>query len=398
MKDRELVLGDRAIGAGGPVFVIADLGLSHGGSLSQLCKLIDSAAQAGVDGIRVHAHRAERLIASDPARGESSDERDVILRLRSAEISMESLHRLKEHADSRGICYLPTPSDEETADELDQLGIPAYRIASSDLTHIPLLRHVASKGRPVFLSTGMSYLSEVADAVWALRSGGASEIVLMHCVTNPPAPAESLNLRAIQTLRDHFELPVGYSDHSEGALFPLIAATLGAVVVEKTLTLTKSAEDPARVTAVEPEEMRAMVQNLRALELSLGDGRKRPASCEEVNRVQFRRSIVAACDIRAYESVTQWMLTCKRPGGGIEPGRMERLVGMQARRNLAKDRILRWDDLAAAAGREPEGLAGLLDREFPADSSCREALEDSAFGSADFQAAGVSPQGGRRRL
>jgi len=397
MKDKELVLGERAIGAGGPVFVIADVGLSHGGSLSQLFKLIDLAAQAGADGIGIHAHRAERLFAADHARGDSSD-REVIQRLRSAEISAEGLHRLKEHADSRGVCYLPTPSDEETVDSLDQWGIPGYRVASSDLTHIPLLRHIASKGRPVFLSTGMSYLREVADAVWALRSGGAAEIVLMHCVASPLAPAESLNLRAIRTLRDHFELPVGYSDHSEGALFPLIAATLGAVVVEKTLTLSKSAEDPARVTAIEPEEMCAMVRSLRAMELSLGDGRKRPASCEEVSRVQSRRSIVAACDIRAYESVTRWMLACKRPGNGIEPGRMERLVGMQARRNIARDKTLRWDDLAAAAGRDSEDLAGLLDREIDASGSCRTAFEDNAHGSEDLQSAGISPQGGRRRI
>jgi len=397
MRDRELILGERAVGAGGPVFVIADIGLSHGGSLPQLCRLIDFAAQAGVDGIRIHAHRVERLFASDPARAESSDQ-EVIQRLRAAEISAEGLSRLKEHADSRGICYLPTPTDEETVDLLDQLGVQAYRVASCDLTHIPLLHHIASKGRHVFLSTGMSHLSEVADAVWALRSGGAGDIVLMHCVASSPAPAESLNLRAIRTLHEHFELPVGYSDHSEGALFPLIAASLGAVVVEKTLTLERCAEDPARATAIGPEEMSAMVQNLRALELSLGDGRKRPAACEDANRVRSRRSIVAACDIRAYESITQWMLTCKRPGNGIEPGRTERVVGMQARRNIAKDKTLRWDDLVATAGREPDDLAGLLEGEFEQGGSSAAAFEESVHGGADFRAAGSDPQGGRRRL
>lgn len=397
MKDREFVLGDRAIGAGGPVFVIADVGLGHRGSLPQLCRLIDAAAQAGVDGIRIHAHRVERLVASDTIHAESPDQ-VVIQRLRSSELSTEGISRLKQHADARGLCYLPTPSDEETVDSLDQLGTHAYRVGSSDLTHIPLLRHIASKGKPVFLSTGMSYLSEVADAVWALRSGGAAEIVLMHCVSSHPAPAAALNLRAIQTLREHFELPVGYSDHSEAALFPLVAATLGAVVVEKTLTLDKSADEAARERAIEPEEMLVMVRNLRALEVSLGDGRKRPASCEEANRVHYRRSMVAACDIRAYESVTQWMLTCKRPGSGIEPGRMERMIGMQARRNISKDTILRWDDLAAAAGREPEDLAGLLDDALDTADPSRTVFKESVHGSTDLQAAGLSPQGGRRRL
>ncbi len=397
MRDKELVLGERAIGEGGPAFVIADIVLSHGGSLPLLCRLIDAAAQAGADGIRIHAHRVERLFASDPTLAQSSDP-DVIQRLRSAEISVEALHRLMEHADTRGVCCLPTPSDEETVDLLDQLGAHAFRVASSDLTHIPLLRHIASKGRPVILSTGMSYLSEVADAVWALRSGGADGIVLMHCVASPPAPAESLNLRAIRTLREHFELPVGYSDQSGGALFPLIAATLGAVVVEKNLILDRSAEDQARVTAIGPEELRAMVQNLRAVELCLGDGRKRPAPCEEANRVDSRRSIVAACDIRAYESITQWMLTCKRPGTGIEPGRTERLVGMQARGNIPKDKIISWDDLAATAGREPANLAGLLEDELAPSHSSPAALEESVSGSTDFLAAGFSRQEGRRRI
>jgi N-acetylneuraminate synthase/N,N'-diacetyllegionaminate synthase len=318
--------------------------------------------------------------------------------LRNAEISAEGLYRLKEHADSRGVCYLPTPADEETVDSLDQLGVHAYRVASCDLTHIPLLRHIASKGRPVFLSTGMSYLGEVADAVWALRSAGAGEVVLMHSVASSRAPAESLNLRAIRTLHEHFELPVGYSDHSEGALFPLIAATLGAVVVEKALTLDRCPGDPSRVTAIDPEEMRAMVQSLRALDLSLGDGRKRPASCEITNRVRSRRSIVAACDIRAYESITQWMLTCKRPGNGIEPSRAERLVGMQARRNIPKDKILRWDDLATTAGREPDSIAGLLEGEFDQGDSSPSAFEESVHEGVDFRAAGLDPQGGRRRL
>jgi len=397
MKDREFVLGDRAIGAGGPVFVIADVGLGHGGSFAQVCRLIDAAVQSGADGIRIHAHKTERLVAADTARGDSADQ-VAIQRLQSSELSAESHYKLKQHADLRGISYLPTPSDEETVDSLDQFGVHAYRVASCDLTHIPLLRHIASKGKPVFLSTGMSYLSEVADAVWALRSGGAAEIVLMHCVSSHPAPAESLNLRAIQTLREHFELPVGYSDHSEGAIFPLVAATLGAVAVEKTLALDKSSGDPDQATAIEPAEMLIMTQSLRALELCLGDGRKHPAPCEEANRVRDRRSIVAACDIRAYESITQWMLTCKRPGSGIEPGRVERLVGMQARRNISKDTILRWDDLAAAAGREPGGPGGLLDGDLDSARSSLTGFRGNVHGSTDPQPESVKAQGGRRPL
>jgi N,N'-diacetyllegionaminate synthase len=397
MKDREFVLGDRTVGGGAPVFVIADVGLDHGGDVSRVCRLIDAAVQSGADGIGIHAHRTERLVASGFAAGQPEVEASI-QRLRGSELSADSHHRLVKYAESLGVSYLPMPFDEETVDSLDQLGAHGYRVASCELTHIPLLRRVASKAKPVFLSTGMSYLSEVADAVWALRSGGAAAIVLVHCVSSHPAPADSLNLRAIKTLREHFELPVGYTDHSEGALFPLVAATLGAVVVEKTLALEIKAGGGHQVTAIGPEEMRGMIRGLRALELCLGDGRKRPVSCEELNRVRDRRSVVAACDIRAYETITPWMLTCKRPGSGIEPGRIERLIGMLARRNISKETVLKWDDLVAAAGREPQGTEVLLEGSPGGNESSPMEFQDDGTGGADLDAAIVTALGGRRRL
>ncbi len=395
MKEREFVLGDRAVGEDAAVFVIADVGLDHGGDVSQVCRLIDAAVESGADGVGIHAHKTERLVASDTSTG-SPELEASIRRLQKAELSTDSHCRLIKYAESLGISYLPMPSDEETVDYLDQLGAPAYRIASCDLTHIPLLRRIASKAKPVFLSTGMSYLSEVADAVWALRSGGAAAIVLMHCVATYPAPPESLNLRAIKTLREHFELPVGYSDHSDGALFLLVAATLGAVVVEKTLALERKVSDGHQLTAIGPDEMREMIQGLRALELCVGDGRKRPAPCEELIRVHDRRSIVAACDIRAYESIARWMLTCKRPGSGIEPSRMDRLIGMLARRNISKESVLRWDDLVAAAGREPEGAEVLLSGSLGSPESSQMDSRGNVIGGTDLQAA-VANTGGRRR-
>jgi N,N'-diacetyllegionaminate synthase len=397
MRDRELILGERTIGGGAPVFVIADAGLDHGGDVSQVRRLIDAAVQSGADGIGVHAHRTERLVASGFAAGQPEVEASI-QRLRGSELSADSHQRLVKYAESLGISYLPMPFDEETVDSLDQLGAHGYRVASCELTHIPLLRRVASKAKPVFLATGMSYLSEVADAVWALRSGGAAAIVLMHCVSNHPAPADSLNLRAIRTLREHFELPVGYTDHSEGALFPLVAATLGAVAVEKTLALDLKAAVGPQLTGIGPDAMRGMIQGLRALELCLGDGRKRPAACEELNRARDRRSVVAACDIRAYETIAPWMLTCKRPGSGIEPGRIDRLIGMLARRNISKETVLRWEDLVAAAGREPERTEVLFEGSPGSQESFPMELQDDGTGGAGLDAAIATALGGRRRL
>jgi N-acetylneuraminate synthase/N,N'-diacetyllegionaminate synthase len=191
----------------------------------------------------------------------------------------------------------------------------------------------------------MSYLNEVAEAVWTLKSSGAHDILLLHCVSAYPAPPESLNLRAIQTLRDYFDLPVGFSDHSEGILLPLIAVALGAMVIEKHFTLDKQAEGPDHRLSLNPEELRLMIRNLRDAEKSLGDGRKRPTTAEEENRLLSRRSIVAAVDIRSSESISPWMLAFKRPGSGLEPRHVQKVVGMKARRNISKDTILQWEDL-----------------------------------------------------
>jgi N-acetylneuraminate synthase/N,N'-diacetyllegionaminate synthase len=186
----------------------------------------------------------------------------------------------------------------------------------------------------------------VADAIWTLKTSGAQDILLLHCISSYPALPETLNLRAIQTLHDYFDLPVGYSDHSQGVLLPLIAVALGAIVLEKHFTLDKQARGPDHKLSADPEELRQLIHNLRAVEESLGDGRKRPSGVEEENRLLSRRSIVAAVDIRAYETIAPWMLAYKRPGSGLEPRELDKIVGMRARRNISRDTILQWEDLA----------------------------------------------------
>jgi N-acetylneuraminate synthase/N,N'-diacetyllegionaminate synthase len=192
----------------------------------------------------------------------------------------------------------------------------------------------------------MSYMNEVADALWTLKSAGAKDILLMHCVSLYPAPAESLNLRAIQTLQQQFELPVGYSDHSQGSILSVAAVVLGAAAVEKHFTLDKSAPGPDHKLSADPQELRSLIGGVREIELALGDGRKRPTTEEAQNRVFTRRSIVSVVDIRAHETVAPWMLACKRPGGGIEPRDFDRVVGMHARRDIGRDSVLSWNDLA----------------------------------------------------
>jgi N-acetylneuraminate synthase/N,N'-diacetyllegionaminate synthase len=267
---------------------------------------------------------------------------------RRLELSMEDHRELKRQADKRGVIFLSTPFDEESVDFLYQLGVPAFKVSSSDATHIPLLKRIGAKGKPVLLSTGMCYLSEIAAAIWTLKSAGAKELLLLHCVSAYPASPESLNLRAIQTLIDHFGLPVGYSDHSQGTLYSLMAACLGATLIEKHFTLDKNAPGPDHRSSVDRKDLKSLIRNLRKVEVSLGDGKKQPVRVEGENRTLSRRSIVTAVDVRAYETIAPWMVTYKRPGTGIEPSQAEKVIGMCARRDLPRNTILQWDDLIAS--------------------------------------------------
>ncbi len=364
MSHRELLIDDRVVGDGAKAFVVAEIGINHGGSLAEALKLIDAAADAGADAVKFQTFRTDRLMVANRDRLAQQDDgtETAYHMFRRLELGWEDYGKLKTHAERRKVVFLSTPFDEESADLLDQIGVAAFKIASSDITYVPLLKHVASKGKPVLLSTGMSFLSEVAEAVWTLRTAGAAEIVLLHCVSSYPALPESLNLRAIQTMADYFDLPVGFSDHSEGILLPLVAVSLGAVLIEKHFTLDRQARGPDHKLSLEPGELRSMVQSIRAVESSLGDGRKCPAASEAENRALSRRSVVAAVDIRSYETIEPWMLGFKRPGTGLEPKQAERLVGMKVRRNIGRDNALQWDDLLPSLGPAREKDANSMEQ------------------------------------
>jgi len=348
MKEMDILIDQKVIGPGSKVFVVAEIGINHNGKMEQAIKMIDEAAESGANAVKFQSFRADKLLIPSQNRyaQQMGSMESAYQMLRRCELSWEDQEKLKKHADDKNILFFSTPFDEETTDFLDSLGVPVFKIASSDITHVPLMRHIASKGKPIFLSTGMSFLSEVGDAIQALRSEGASEILLLHCVSAYPTPPQNMNLRAIETLNSHFELAVGLSDHSEGILLPLVAVALGAVVIEKHFTLDKSAPGADNKCSMDPDDLKKLVCSLRDVETSLGDGRKRPTDIEEEGRLLGRRSIVAAVDIRAYETIAPWMLSFKRPGSGLEPRYWEKISGMTARRNISKDTILQWEDLA----------------------------------------------------
>lgn len=350
MNPDVLRLGDRQVGPAAKVFVVAEIGINHDGSREQAHRLIDAAADSGADAVKFQTFCADRLMVPvrDRFAQQMEDAESAFQLFKRMELSREAHEKLKRHTEARGILFLSTPFDEESADFLDNLGIRAFKIASSDITHMPLLRHVASKRKPVLLSTGMSDMGEIAEALSVLKSAGTGEILLLHCVSVYPAPPESLNLRSIRTMLDVFNLPVGYSDHSEGVLYPLIAVVLGAVLLEKHFTLDRCLPGPDHRLSMEPAELRQLVTSLRELEASLGDGCKSPTVMEEKNRRLSRRSIVASLDIQAGQILGPGMLAVKRPGTGLEPRCLPAILGRRAVRDIRRDTIIQWTDVAAA--------------------------------------------------
>ncbi|MDR0309977.1 MAG: N-acetylneuraminate synthase family protein [Acidobacteriota bacterium] len=351
---RQIRLGGRIVGSGAGVFVIAEIGINHNGSVEEAAKLIDAAADCGADAVKFQSFRADRLlICSRDRYAQQSGGESAYDLLRRCELSFHEQEKLKAHADKRGIMFISTPFDEEGVDFLDSLGVPAFKVASGDITHMPLLRRIAEKGKPVFLSTGMSYLEEVIEAVNCLREGGAEEILLMHCAASYPASSRDMNLRALETLRSRFGLPVGLSDHSRGILFSIAAAALGASAVERHFTLDRGAEGPDHKASLSPDGLKKLVNNLRRLKAGMGSGEKRPAESEADGRRLGRRSVVAAVDIQAGGRIVSDMLTCKRPGTGIAPGYLDRIAGMTPCRFIAKDALITWEDLGLSAPPPP---------------------------------------------
>lgn len=349
-KKPEIRLGGRIIGSDADVFVIAEIGINHNGSVEEAAKLIDAAADCGADAVKFQSFRVDRLlICSRDRYAQQSGEETAYDLLRRCELSFDGQEKLKAHADKRGIMFLSTPFDYESADFLDRLGVPAFKIASGDITYIPFLDHIAAKRKPVFLSTGMSYIDEVTEAVRRLREGGSPGIIPMHCTSSYPASSHDMNLRALETLQSYFGLPTGLSDHSSGILFSIAAAAMGAAAIERHFTLDRAAEGPDHKASLDPGGLKELVENLRRLKAGMGSREKCPAESEMDGRRLGRRSVVAATDIQAGEQIVPDMLTCKRPGIGITPKYLNQVAGMKSRCFIAKDTLIAWEDLYPSA-------------------------------------------------
>jgi N-acetylneuraminate synthase len=338
------------VGSGHPVFVIGEAGVNHNGDLDLAHDLVEVAARAGADAVKFQTFKAERTVTPDAPKAEYQKQTTEAAEshyemLRRLELSPESHRDLMAHCRKKGILFISTPFDEASADLLDSLDVPAFKVGSGEITNWPFLEYIARKGKPVILSTGMSYLSEVDEAVRVIRRAGCDQLILLHCVSNYPANPAHVNLRAMQTLAKAFQVPVGYSDHTLGIEIALAAVALGACAVEKHFTLDRNLPGPDHRASLEPEELQALVAGIRTVEQALGCGEKVPAPCEAENRLIARRSLTAALDIPAGTMLGRQLLVAKRPGTGLSPALLPLILGRKLRRDLAANELIRLEDV-----------------------------------------------------
>jgi N,N'-diacetyllegionaminate synthase len=340
-------------------FVIAEAGVNHNGSEALAVKLVEIAARCGADAVKFQTFSAEKLASAtaEPAEYQraNSGATDQLSMLKRVELPRDAFRRLKARAEALGIEFMSTPFEEESARMLVELGVRRLKVPSGEITNLPFLEALAAFDLPLIVSTGMADMEEVAQAVDCISVARArhglggplmERLTLLHCTSNYPARPEDANLRAMGSLRERFGLPVGYSDHTDGVAVAVAAAALGATVIEKHFTLDRALEGPDHKASLEPESLRRMIEEIRAVEASLGDGIKAPRPSELPMRELVRRSVTLVRARRRGEPITPEDLTLLRPGRGIAPKDLARVSGKRAARDLAAGSTLVWEDLA----------------------------------------------------
>lgn len=327
------------------IYIIAEAGVNHNGSLEIAKKMVDAAGEAGADAIKFQTFKAENIVTKNALRAEyqvknTGEDTSQYSMLKKLELSYDDFRELKAYCDDSGIEFLSTPFDVESIDFLQELGIRFLKIPSGEITNFPYLRKIGQTGMPVIMSTGMSTLEEVGEAIRVLRGYGSNEISLLHCTTEYPAPLDSVNLRAMQAMAEAFNLPVGYSDHTSGIAVSVAAVAMGAVIIEKHFTLDRNMEGPDHKASLEPDELKAMVQSIRDVEMAMGTGEKGLSYSELKNVSVVRKSIVAKRAIRKGMLFSEDNLSVKRPGTGVNPMQWNKVIGLCAKRDYEEDEMI----------------------------------------------------------
>ena len=334
--------------------IIAEAGVNHNGSIELAKKLIDVAAEAGVDYVKFQTFKAEKLVAKDAKKaayqtknmGGSDDSQFNMLK--KLELDKEAHLILIDYCKSKNIKFLSTAFDHESIDLLNDLGIDLFKVPSGEITNFPYLKKIASKGKPIILSTGMADLGEIEDALNVCLNEGISKelISILHCNTEYPTPMKDVNLKAMQTIGDAFKVKTGYSDHTLGIEIPIAAVALGAVCIEKHFTLDRNMEGPDHKASLEPSELIAMVKAIRNIEQALGNGIKRPSESEKKNKDVARKSLHLVAKKHNGDVLSEKDLILKRPGDGIPAGMIAHLVGKKINKDLEADHKLTFSDIS----------------------------------------------------
>ncbi|WP_332239070.1 N-acetylneuraminate synthase [Sporolactobacillus sp. KGMB 08714] len=328
-------------------FIIAEAGVNHNGDIGTALKLVDAAKEAGADAVKFQTFKAENLVTHQAPKADyqkaATGDGSQFAMLKALELSFDDHVRLKRYCDEKNILFLSTPFDFESVDLLEKIGVEYYKTSSGDLTNIPLIEHIAKKNKPMIVSTGMANLGEVEMAVEAVRRNTDQDLWLLHCTSNYPAAMEDVNLNAMLTMKHAFKVPVGYSDHTKGIEIPAAAVALGAEIIEKHLTLDKTMKGPDHKASLEPAELKKMVESIRNVEMSLGDGVKRCNKSEANTRMVARKSIVARRDLKKGEKLTLTNLDFKRPESGISPIYINLIVNRKIVKDIKQNDLITLD-------------------------------------------------------
>lgn len=324
------------------VFIIAEAGVNHNGSLDNAKRMVECAAEAGADAIKFQTFKAETLVCKNAQKAEyqkeaTGNEESQFEMLKKLELTEEEYEELKRYCGEKHIMFLSTPFDLDSLRYLNEIGIEIIKIPSGEITNYPYLREIGKLRKPIIMSTGMSTMAEVEEAVEVLQMNGARDITLLHCNTQYPTPYGDVNLRAMLALKDKFHTEVGYSDHTLGIEVPIAATAMGATVIEKHFTLDRGMEGPDHKASLEPDELKCMIQSIRNIERAMGTGIKEPTNSEYKNILVARKSIVARKQIQAGEIFTEENITTKRPGDGMSPMRWNEVIGKTASREYGVD-------------------------------------------------------------
>jgi len=346
-----LSIAGRRVGPGEPPYIVAEIGANHNGDMALCRALIDAARESGADAVKFQSWSKRSLISTGEfarnARYTAGNGGGPTLEqaVERYQLSAGAHRQIADYCRERGVVFFSSCFSREEVDLLESLDVPAYKIASMDVNHLPLLEYVACTGKPVILSAGMATLGEVERALATLRSHGAGPVALLHCLSIYPCPPEAVHLRTMETWRRAFDVPVGYSDHTLGPAISLGAVALGACLIEKHFTLDRALEGWDHAISADPAEMRALVDGCRAVFAALGSSARVVSEAELEKRKTFRRRMVAARAMRSGERLTPADVEFKRPGNGIQPDELAYVVGRALARDVAAEEELAWTDL-----------------------------------------------------